>query len=197
MRTTTTITAKITAGGNDGFTKDAVYFDSGFNTVVMGEDNTDPPVVQSVSCDAFVLFNSLAIPNAATVIVAMIEFQAGNSNTGVVNLKIHCNDEDTAVAPTSEATHDGKSRTTAFTAWSPAEWSNGNDYISLNFASAVQEVVDRGGWSSGNDLMVLLDNNNSANNMKRIFKSYDLTATDCAEITITYKVGFVPSVIYV
>lgn len=39
---------------------------------------------------------------------------------------------------------------------SPGTWAAGQSYQSDNFAASVQEVLNRGGWNSGNALAVLI-----------------------------------------
>ena len=69
--------------------------------------------------------------------------------------------------------------------------STGVRYDSPDLADAVQEVVDRGGWSSGNALMVIFmpDIANSSNDGIRVFASYDHTTLAEPSIEIEYEEG--------
>jgi len=102
-------------------------------------------------------FENLDIPQGATVTNAYIEFVSSEADNGEITLRIRCEDADNS-APFSNSPFNigSRSKTSADTLWSPVAWVVGQTDQSDNFAASVQEVLDRGGWNSGNALAVLI-----------------------------------------
>lgn len=151
-----TLDLSITAGADDGESRASGAFDAAASRTALG-------LSQSVAIDAFYRFVNVTIPSGATIDVAYLTYvEFGSQNLGSILLNIYMNDVDDAVAPTSRATHDGKARTAAFTAYDAPPGVTGVTYNTPDFAAAVQEVVDRAGWVFGNDMMVLWDDDGSA-----------------------------------
>jgi len=104
-------------------------------------------------------FNSITIDKDSTIHHAWLKvFIDGiGGDHYKPSIDIYCNDVDDAAAFTAtDGTVTSAATTTATTAWT-------DDYAAVeiwvtspDFASSVQEVIDRGSWSSGNDLSVLL-----------------------------------------
>lgn len=179
----TTFTKRIAVGGDDGYSGSGGQFDATGNDVLIG-------TISTVGANAFYRFTSVTIPQGATILSAKLTFQASATQSGVtVNTKIFCNAADNATAPTSNATHAAKTRTTAFAAYSPAAQTLDSFYDSADFTTAVQEVINRAGWVSGNALMVLIDNNASTNNAIRYAGSYERNSSNAALLTLTYVGG--------
>lgn len=108
-------------------------------------------------------FRNVEIPAGATITSCFLRFFANGSESGNdVNVNIFFNDEDDAVAPTSHNDFDSKSRTTAFVAWDSIEaFVNEQQHDSPDLSSVLQEVIDRPGWVSGNDVMVIIEDDGS------------------------------------
>lgn len=68
----------------------------------------------------------------------------------------HMEDSDDAAAFGASARPSQKTATTASTAHAVADWTGSANDQTISLTSAVQEVVDRGGWVSGNDMAILL-----------------------------------------
>ena len=106
-------------------------------------------------------FNSLTIPQGATIHKAYVQFQVDETHSGATSLTIA--GEATDQAPTFTTANgniSSRSRTTASTAWSPAPWTTvgeaGPDQQTPDIAPVVQEIVSRPGWSSGNALVIII-----------------------------------------
>jgi hypothetical protein len=136
----------------------------------------------------FYKFNSVTIPKGSIINSAKLTFKASVTKTAdTVRTNISCNDIDTAVAPTDKTGHDAMARTTAFTAWDfTTDWTLGSNYDSADFTSAVQEVINRAGWVTGNALMVFIDDDGSNSGAERRGESYDTDTNNCALLTIDY-----------
>jgi len=143
----------------------------------------------NVGFNTFVRFPNITIPAGSTISSVFIRFTAYSSKTGTVNnARISLNDVDDAVAPTDVASADALVLTTNKTDWNavPA-WTDGTTYDSADFASALQEVVDRGGYSSGNAITVLVKENVSDGGANRFASSIDyLFGAEKAELHVTW-----------
>jgi len=63
-------------------------------------------------------------------------------------------------------------------------------YLSLDDCTAIiQEIIDRGGWASGQALGVVFKDNGSAANQRWQFQDYGRSTGDAAKITIVYTAG--------
>lgn len=106
-------------------------------------------------------FVNVTIAAGARIKTAKLVFKSRASmfSTGGV-AEIYCEDTDDASTFTS-TDNDISNRTTtsASVTWTNSKvWVNGGFYNSEDFAEVLQEVVDRGGWASGNDVAVLISN---------------------------------------
>jgi len=102
-------------------------------------------------------FQNMNIPSGAVITNAYLEFTGDEANSGEITLRIRCEGADNAAPFTTSPFNIGnRSKTSAETLWTPGAWVVGQTYQSDNFAASVQEVIDRGGWNSGNALAVLI-----------------------------------------
>lgn len=123
----------------------------------------------------WVLFRNVVIPNGATITGAFVRFTAYvNSAVTTVNLNVYLNDVDSAVAPTTAQQFYDLVKTSAFTSWDnvPAI-TDGSQYDTPSIIDAVQEVLDRAGWSSGHAMMAIFLDNGSSGNANRQFSSIE------------------------
>ncbi len=106
-------------------------------------------------------FTGVNVPRGATIQNATIQFQADETSSEAASLTIQGEDADNALT-FSSAKRDISSRVTtaASVSWSPNAWTTvgdaGPDQQTPNFASVIQEIVDRPGWSSGNALSIII-----------------------------------------
>jgi len=158
-----------TVSGDDGYASYGSSFDNSAPNCIIGS-----PGGWSV-CTSFFRFINVTIPNGATIDSAYVKITAyatGSSTT--VNVRLSANDVDNATAPTSYAQVTGLSLTTANVDWdNVAGWSDGTQYNSPDISSVIQEVVSRGGWSSGNALTVVIANNSSTGSSFRNCSAID------------------------
>jgi hypothetical protein len=129
------------------------------------------------------------IPQGATISAATIDFHCSvTQTTNNCKIKIYGVAADAPAAPTTYAQHAAHALTTAFTSWTVPSWTGGNVYTSADFTSALQEIVNRGGWASGNALIIRLDNDASTSGHYRQFRTHD-NSTPYPTINVTYSVG--------
>ena len=104
-------------------------------------------------------FTNLNLPVGATITNAYIDFTATtpnspNSNSGATDLKIKAEDIDDAPA-FSLTDYDVSDRTltSAEINWIPSAWTAEQVYSTPDLSTIVQEVMNRGAWASGNDMV--------------------------------------------
>jgi len=103
-------------------------------------------------------FRDIDIPQGRTiqkVELELIEKQYSSGNTVVT--KIYGNDVDDAVSPTSVAEYEALVKTSASVNWSinPAT-GYFNKIHRKDITQIIQEIVNRGGWSAGNSIQLML-----------------------------------------
>lgn len=103
-------------------------------------------------------FQNIAIPTGSTINSATVKVVAQGNDTQDVQTKVHCEAADDAAVFVEDADNiSDRTKTSASVDWDlPASWSDGDEFTSPDFKAAVQEVVDRGGWASGNALVVIV-----------------------------------------
>jgi hypothetical protein len=133
-------------------------------------------------------FTSVTIPVGATIDTTTAEFNSNYSGSGTtVYTNIYCEDQDDPARVTSYSDFDGRTMTSAFTAWdSLPAWTNGTWYTSADFTSAVQEYSDRAGRASGNALTIFVKNDGSSTNALRYSTGYGVVTTRAAKLDIDY-----------
>ena len=138
--------------------------------------------------NTFVRFPSVNIPQGATITSAVIACTSGAIQVGSgTNIDIFFNAVDDAVAPTDVSEAEGKALTSAKADWTiGADWSYGPvDTPSL--VSALQEVISRAGWVSGNAILALFRNDSST--ATRRFASLDNTDYAEAILSVSWTVS--------
>jgi hypothetical protein len=190
----TTITTRISCGEDDveQLGPAAVYLDGPGTMYNSGSDLELVTDLESPSSDVQTVglrFNNQTIPQGATITSAKLIFRAvsadsPNDNTGATSLTIQGQDVDDAPAfGTAKNYLSGITKTTASASWTPGSWTTGTDYDSSSIAGVVQEIVDRSGWSSGNDMVFVITGTGS-----RSTPSYDGSSSTAAQLQITYIV---------
>ncbi len=130
-------------------------------------------------------FTGITIPQGSPVTTSYLTGRAPDSEpVNTTNSRISAEDVDDA--PTfadSAATFDARfaAHTTARIDWDaiPA-WTAGTDYNSPEVKTVIQEIVDRVGWVSGNDIVIFwedFDDRSTATGAHRYWHSYDGSAT--------------------
>lgn len=154
--TATSVTYYPTATSDDGSTTATGNIKSAENFVEMGQRGA----VWSDMSWPFIRFPSVAITQGATINSAYIRLTSeGNYADAPETYKIHFHDADNPVAP---ANNDGNNEiflrdlTTAYVDWDPTAWTTDTQYDTPDIAAPLQEIINRGGWSSGNAVMVIM-----------------------------------------
>jgi hypothetical protein len=131
-------------------------------------------------------FTGVAVPNGATITNAYIQFQVDETNTGATNVNIQGEAGDSALQFTSSAYNiSSRSKTTTSIPWTPVSWTTvseaGSDQRTPDISAVVQEIVNRTGWASGNDMVILISGSG-----ERTAESYNGDLSGAALLHIEY-----------
>lgn len=158
-------TFAISAGGNDGYAiLNGGTFDNSGTSMALGNTGT----LSTTAAKGFLLFSSIAIPKNAVISTAYITFVAATTDSSTVcKVRIYAEAADNPTAPTTYGDLAGRSYSTAYASWTLAAQTAGTSYQSASLVSVIQEQVNRAGWSSGNNIHLILPDDSSDNNAQR------------------------------
>ena len=132
-------------------------------------------------------FLGLPIPAGASILESDLSFEVDEQKTGTLSLAISAHDVDDAPAISSGANDlSNRPRTTASVTWSDPPESSVNSIItSPDLSTVIGEVVQRGGWASGNDLLLLIEQASGTN--MRTVESFNGEAAGAAKLRVRYQ----------
>lgn len=151
--------------------------------------------------DAFMTFRNVAIPKGVTINKAFVRFTAKsgtgnlftvNNTDDDVNTMIFGNDVDDSSPPTDVSSYTSKVLTSACKDWNDVpNWTDEGEYDTPNISCIIQEIVDRAGWASGNDISIYVQNNygteTSLNDIGRRSYDYGTTPEKSPELFVYYS----------
>ncbi len=133
---------------------------------------------------------SVTVAQGETIVSAVLTATGDVSNRATVEVDIFGNLATDAVSPVSRADADAKARTTAFIEWNAAHPGDGIIFTLGDVTVIVQEIVDQGGWVSGNAMMFLFDTvPNVGGALPRDTKSLEGIAGSEIPVTLTLTQG--------
>jgi hypothetical protein len=136
-------------------------------------------------------FQNVTIPAGSAITAATLDVYVQNASYDSPNLEIYCQ-----AADNPGAFSDGEDWFTGTRSWTTGKgtWT-GTDIgtgwkTTADFAAALQEVIDRGGWSSGNAVVV---GTKSLSGCSLRIRTYDNTSdglgNSAAVLNVTYTTG--------
>jgi hypothetical protein len=134
-------------------------------------------------------FNSVNIPQGTTITSATLTIVDGENNSKSISTRLYGIDEDDTADFSSDP--GSRSKTTAYTDYSQTNQTTDNTNV-ITVTSIVQEIVNRGSWSSGNDMGFISADQGSSNDNILRYHAYDGSTTKCALLTINWS-GASPS----
>ena len=170
-----------TANTDDAYVALNTAFISTLGTVCfMGEDGSSNTYFSGIR------FRNVTVANGATIIKAILRFTSGQNQSGTVcNLELFGEGNAAPAAFSTFLNFLGRLRTAASVVWnSVPAWVQGAKYDSVDILPVIQEIVDLGGWASGNDLVIFIHENGSDDGAIRAFASFDNATYDEAELII-------------
>ena len=150
--------------------------------------------------DAFLTFRNVTVPKRATINKAFVRFTAKSGTGSVLTITndeddvysmIFGNDVDDSDPPTDHSTYTAKALTDACKNWDNiAHWTDETTYDSPDIACIIQEIVDRSGWASGNDISIYVQNNfgteQSLHDIARRAYDYGTSSSKSPQLFIYY-----------
>ena len=135
--------------------------------------------------DCFI-FENVAIPAGATITSAVFNMQAGGARAeDTCKVKIYGDDVDDAAVPANAAGAKAEPLTTAYVSWTIGHWVDQGMYATPDLSAVIQEIIDRAGWASGNNIQLFLNDDGSDENARRhCTADYDVNNLN---LTITYE----------
>lgn len=135
--------------------------------------------------------DNVTVPAGATIAANTYITCTANSSAfdgADVNTLLHLIDEDDPAAPLNHAemVTDKGLKTTASTAWDDEDFTVDVETNSPSMQSVFQEVVDRGGWASGQAMMLLWLDNTSGFEKQYVPTDYGVSAAKATLFHIEY-----------
>ena len=128
----------------DGYWRSGGTFDTTGTDWVAGYTSSN-------SYGAFFRLTSVTIPVGSTISAATQDYTK-NAGAGTPDIRIACEAADSATFPSSKADAEGRTITSSYANITTLP-SNAR-HTTPDFSASVQEVIDRGGWASGNAIQV-------------------------------------------
>ena len=174
-----TVERRISAGSDDAEQRGDLSMYLNSSDLELVTDGTD---VQTVG----VRFPSLAIPPGAHIRSAWIQFQTDERSSTATSVMVQGVASDNAVTFASGSNNIGaRLRTSASVAWSPPAWNvideAGAAQRTPDLAAVVQEIVNRGGWSSDNAMAFIITGSGH-----RVARAFEVAATKAPLLHVEY-----------
>lgn len=134
-----------------------------------------------------VRFNDLQIPRNSTILEANIEFEMDRASFGNNSAIIYGEASDSAQGFSRNRNNIGnRPKTGANVAWNNLPPLQTNDkLITPNLSNIVSEITSRNGWSSGNSMVFIMNDNGSTG--KHPAESYDGDAAAAPKLVVKYE----------
>jgi len=173
-----TFTRRVASSNDDGTKRGSLSWSTSFTT--FGDDSFFGDNIVGLR------FNNVTVPSGAIINSAKITFRSTGESNFQYYQKIYGIDEDDTADLSSDPT--GRTKTTASVDWDPNGFFDETDIDTSNIGSIVQEIIDRAGWSSGNDMGFLIQDDAGSSHTANVYDYADST-TLCALLTIEYTTG--------
>ena len=115
-------------------------------------------------------FRNIQVPQGYTITNAYIEFSCDEKDSTSTNLTIYGQAIDDAPGFGSNRYNiSNRNKTSASVSWSPEPWTTVHQtYQTTDISSIVQEIINRAGWSAGNDMVFIIEGSG-----RRVAESYN------------------------
>ncbi len=138
-------------------------------------------------------FRNVAIPQGEVIDSAYISFETDETDSGTTNLVIYGEDTDDAnLFANNSGNISSRTKTTASVNWSPSAWNTVNElHQTVDISTIIKEIVDRPGWSSGNDLVIMIEPGTgcTGSSCQRTAESHDGVSSEAPMLVVNYGVG--------
>lgn len=138
-------------------------------------------------------FTNITIPKDTVITSAKIVFTADTSlSTNTVKSRFYGEATDDPATFSDLTDYNARSLTTAYVEWNAiGAWVAESTYDSPDLKTIIQELVNRAGWVSGNDLVIFWKtwSSDSTSGVYRSAYSYDTGAAKVPSLYIEYESG--------
>lgn len=140
-------------------------------------------------------FQSVNVPNGATIESATLVFTPTRSDTDTVRFSLvgEAADNSAGFSASSPNRLSDRTTTTATVDWTPGAWSKDNantDSTTPDLKTIIQEIVNRTGWNANQSLTILQKFvSGSGSNQRRRAYGRDSSSSKAAVLTIKYSTG--------
>lgn len=135
-------------------------------------------------------FNSVTVAQGALIEAGtLIQIQARLTFFNDMDTDIHADDVDDSEVLEGGTALPDRTLTTASVAWLESTISDTTFTSSPDITTVIQEVIDRGGWSSGNDLTIISVKAGPAAVGPMLTDTHEGDATQATKIVIIYTAG--------
>ncbi len=175
----TTITSQVSTGNDDA--------EERVSDGNMGLTSSDLELTSDGGTNQLIgiRFQNIGIPQGTTILSASIQFTTDETNSGSTSVTVRGEDTDNASGFSGANSNiSNRTLTTASVGWNsiPA-WNtvgqSGTNQQTPDLTSIVQEIVNRGGWNSGNSMAFVVNGSG-----ERTAESYNGSAGQAAVLTI-------------
>lgn len=130
-------------------------------------------------------FQNVTVPAGAIVSNAYVEFTTDETNAGATSVTFYGEDTDDADGFSADAGDiTNRQKTAASVDWNniPAWNIVDETHQTPDLSTIIQEIIDRDGWSSGNDMVIISDGTG-----ERTAESFNGSAAEAPLLVITYQ----------
>ncbi len=137
-------------------------------------------------------FNSLNIPQGATILNAYLQFRSDEIDSGSTNVSITGEASDNAAAFTSASSNlTMRPMTSASVAWAIPTWGSINAVTaaqrSPNITPVIQEIVSRSGFGTNSSIVISISGTG-----QRVADSYEGSVTNAPKLVVEYTMSNCP-----
>jgi hypothetical protein len=166
---------------NDDVNEDGATLDMSNSSLWLG--NASAPTASLLG----LRFNSIGIPQNATITAARLEFYSTNTQWISINLQIAGDAEDNSTAfsatnrPSQQPLTAARVNHTSNSQWLANTW-----YPFDDMRAIIQEIVNRPGWQSGNSMGLILRGTAAGAWARKFAAGYERGAVTAVRLVITY-----------
>lgn len=175
------ISVRVSASNDDGTKDTESAWANGGSGIFAGFETFHSQVWKHA-----IRFIGITIAQGSTINSATLTYTANSTNAGILATILHGFAEDNT-SDFSGGDPSGRSKTTASANFNRSGVAFNTTYT-VDVTSIIQEIVNRGGWSSGNSLgFINEDNGSTSSNMS--FYAYDGDSTKAVLLDVDYGTG--------
>lgn len=175
-----TVVANISAGTDDA--EQSTYY----GRTITGSSDLEMPYDRGNEQIVGLRFSDIQIPKNALITDASLEFEVDRPHTGDLSLKVSGEAHDDPPTYRSTWRNISNRAKTSSVIWSNVDAAATNSkIIAPGLAPIVQEIVNRGGWQSGNAMAFMVEKV-SGNNMREL-ESYNGEPANPPKLRINYR----------